>query len=255
MIKQVQKDFPELPIRLVIARPDTPNRKISLLSHLAKEARYEILVASDSDMRVKPEYLKRVVQPLNDPRTGLVTCPYRGVHPVKLTARLEALHMGVTFLPSMLVGREILKMRFAMGSTLAMRKKDLQRMGGFEAVGSYLADDYQIGLRISKLGLKVQLSDYVIETILGATSFKEQWRRELRWAYCNRVSESAGYLGLLITFCTPLATLLFIATSFSGWSSWISGSIHAVAMDLWILGYHLDKGSGWPEMVVLAAGP
>ncbi len=157
VVERVRRDFPGLSIRLVIAPTMHVNRKASLLHALASQARYDVLVASDSDMRVTPDYLRRVVAPFADQGVGAVTCPYRGGSPATLTARLEALHMGVTFLPSVTVARRFLNMHFALGATIALRKNALDRIGGFEAVADYLADDYQLGMRIANLGLRVQL--------------------------------------------------------------------------------------------------
>lgn len=166
-------------------------------------------------MRVTSDYLHWVVAPLADSVVGLVTCPYRGEAPLTFTARLEALHMGATFLPGVIVARRVLKMRFALGATMVLRRSDLTRLGGFAAVVSYLADDYQLGVRIAALGLCVHLSDYVISSVLGSTTFREQWEREVRWAHCSRLSRPWEYPGLLLTFSTPLAAILVLVGDFA----------------------------------------
>ncbi len=212
VVKRLQRDFPGHSIRLIVAPPTQDNRKASLLHSLNAEAHHRVLVVSDSDMRVTPDYLRRVVAPLADEQTGLVTCLYRGEHPHTLTARLEALYIGVSFLPSVLVARRLLDMRFAMGATVALRRGDLARLGGFAAVADYLADDYQLAVRIADLGLRVHLSDYMVVNVLGATTFREQWDREVRWIQCIRVTRPLEYPGLLLTFSTPLAVVLALVT-------------------------------------------
>jgi ceramide glucosyltransferase len=219
LIERLQREYPQRDIRLIVSPVEGANRKAGMLHILAGQARCPILVMSDSDMRATPDYLQCVVAPLADPQVGLVTCLYRGESPVTLTARLEALHMGVTFLPSVLVGRKVISMHFAMGSTEAIRKRDLERLGGFNVMEDYLADDYQIGQRVANLGLRVHLSNYVITCILGVTTFKTQWNREVRWAQCNRISRPAEYPGLLLSFSTPLAALFWIASGFD-WVGW-----------------------------------
>jgi ceramide glucosyltransferase len=215
LIERLQREFPQRSIRLIVAEAFGANRKASLLHHLVNEARYEILVVNDSDMRVTPDYLRRVVAPLSDDRIGLVTCPYRGELALTFTARLEALHMGAVFLPSVIVARKFLNMRFAMGATMALRRSDLNRLGGFVTVADYLADDYQLGARVAALGLVVHLSDYVIACVLGATTFREEWDREVRLARCNRVCRPVEYPGMLLTFSTPLAAVLLVVSSFA----------------------------------------
>lgn len=245
IVRQLQQNFPEHSIRLCVTPSIGMNRKASILHGLAAQARYETLVISDSDIRVTPDYLRRVVAPLADQNTGLVTCLYRGERALNLTARLEALHMGVTFLPSVLIARRVLSMRFAMGATLALRQRDLARIGGFAAVADYLADDYQIGARIANLGLRVHLSDYIVASVLGATTFRDQWDREVRWIRCARVSRPWEYPGLLLTLSTPLAATFTVATGFapSGWQA-LTVSLLLRWLIAWrITGYTGDRES------------
>lgn len=241
MIERLQRDFPERGIRLIVADRAGPNQKASILRRLAAAARHEILVMSDSDMRVTPDYLRRVVAPLADARVGLVTCPYVGEHALSMPAGLEALHMGVSFLPSVVVARRAIAMRFAMGASITVRRADLARIGGFEALTDYLAEDYQLGVRIARLGLRVHLSDYVMMSVIGATTFKEEWQREVRWARCTRVSRPREYPGLLFSFSTPLAGLL----------AWMSGFTPADEQALivslvlrWVVGWLVTGYTG-----------
>ncbi len=202
-------------ICLVFAEPSGANRKASLLHRLASEARNPVLVVSDSDMRVTPDYLSRVVSPLADPEVGLVTCTYRGDCALSLPAKMEALYMGVTFLPSALVAGRFFGLPFALGASVALRKADLERAGGYKAIEDYLADDYQLGSRIYGLGLKVRLSDYVIVSEIGDTTLSEEWDREVRWARCNRVSRPLEYPGILLMLSTPLAGAFALVTGFT----------------------------------------
>ncbi len=215
VIRRLQRDFPERDIRLIVAPPFAPNRKACLLHRLAAVAKHEILAMSDSDMRVTPDYLRRVTAPLADPKVGLVTCPYVGGDVRSFPAALEALHMGVTFLPSVVVARKVMAMRLALGASVVMRRVDLDQLGGFAALSDYLAEDFQVGYQTAtKLGLKVHLSDYVITSVIGEISFREEWSHELRWMRCNRVSRPREYPGLLLTSSTALATLLALASGF-----------------------------------------
>ncbi len=214
VVEKLQGEYSEREIRLIVARPEGSNKKAAMLHHLAGQARSPVIVAIDSDMRVTPSYLRQVVSPLADKEVGLVTCCYRGIAPETLTARLEALHMGGTFLPMVLVAREFLSMRFAMGSTIALRRSDLEHIGGFASVSEYLADDYQIGMRMVRLGRKVYLSRYVMSSVLGETTFREQWDREIRWARTTRVSRPLEYPGQILTLSTPLALILLVVANF-----------------------------------------
>jgi ceramide glucosyltransferase len=244
VIERLRRDFPDRNIRLIISEPIGTNRKASLLHRLEQEARHEILVASDSDMRVTPDYLHRVVGPLADDEIGLVTCPYRGNQPETLSAGLEILHMGVSFLPAVILARSVIKMRFAMGASVALRHQSLAEIGGFAALADYLADDYQLGARISGLGLRVHLSRYVMTCILGATTFRRQWDREVRWMRCARISRPREYPGWLFSFTTPLALALVVATGFE------SSAVQLVLLSLlwrWVAAWLISGQTGDAE--------
>lgn len=219
VVARLQARHPERDIQLHVLPENGGNPKATLLHHLAAEARYDVLITSDSDIRVPRGFLRSAVAPLADAAVGLVTFPYRGTSPVTLTARLEALHMTGTFLPSALVARRVLGMRFALGASLALRRRDLERIGGFAAVAPYLADDYQLGVRIASLGLRVHMADTVVASVLGATSFREQWEREVRWARATRVSRPLEYPALLLTHTLPLA-LAYVPLAGAGARAW-----------------------------------
>lgn len=219
LLAELRVAHPGVPVQVVIAPAPGPNRKACLLDALARAARHDVLVATDSDIRVAPSWLRDVVAALWAPGVGLVTCPYRGAEPRSLAARLEALHMGVTFLPSTVVASRWLGVPFAMGSTMALRRGDLDALGGFAPLAEYLADDYQLGARVAALGRRVVLSSHVVESVLGRTALRDGWEREVRWARGTRVSQPAGHVGYALTFSTPLAVLALVATGFApaGW--------------------------------------
>jgi ceramide glucosyltransferase len=191
------REFPN--IRLIVSSTITPNAKVGVLIDLVKAATHDTIIVNDSDICVEPDYL-RVTAPLADPKVGLVTCLYRAVGDT-FAARFEALGVATDFAPSTLVARLVGVDEFAMGSTLAFRKTDLKKIGGFESIADYLADDYQLGHRIHNLGLKCVLSDVIVETHLGG-SWTDVWRHQIRWARTIRVSKFWGYLGLPVTYAT-----------------------------------------------------
>lgn len=195
---QVLREFPS--VRVVVATTRKPNGKAGVLMDMVAAARYPIVVVNDADIAVPPDYLARVTAPLSDPGVGLVTCLYRA-HGDTFAARFEGLGVVTDFAPSTLVARLVGVDEFALGSTLAFRRTDLDRIGGFAAVADYLADDYQLGHRLHGLGLKCVLSDVVVDTHLNG-SWAGVWRHQLRWARTIRVSRFFGYLGLPVTYAT-----------------------------------------------------
>lgn len=209
VVERVIEDFGSVAVRMVTGAPAvTASPKVSSLVTLTREANHPVLVVSDSDTRVEPDYLRRVVAPLARDEIGLVTCAYRGVCPSTFTAKLEALHIGVTFLPQVVVARRFLDMHFALGATVAFRKSDLEASGGWHAIGAYLADDNRLALQLSEAGKRVVLSHQVVDVYLGTTSWREQWHREVRWARTNRLNRPREYAGIILTLTVPLALIL-----------------------------------------------
>jgi ceramide glucosyltransferase len=187
-------------VRIIECHTRTRNGKVGVLIDLAQAAQHSILVVNDADIRVDQDYLERVTAPLSDPRVGLVTCLYRPEGST-FAARFEGLGVSTDFAPSTLVGWLIGLDEFAGGSTLAFRRADLDRIGGFEPIGDYLADDYQLGSRMRALGLKCHLSEAVVSTYLGG-GWRDVWLHQIRWARTIRVSNFPGYLSLPVTFGT-----------------------------------------------------
>ncbi len=198
--------FPK--VRVIQCSTQTPNGKVGTLIDLERAATHPLLIVNDADIRVDPDYLRRVTAPLADPQIGLVTCLYRPLGDT-FAARFEGLGVSTDFAPSALVARLVGVDEFAMGSTLAFRRSDLKRIGGFEAIATYLADDYQLGHKIHALGLKCVLSDVVVSTRLSG-GWLDVWRHQVRWARTIRVSKFGGYLGLPFTFATLWAVLALV---------------------------------------------
>jgi ceramide glucosyltransferase len=220
LVKRLKAEFPDRSIVLqVCAKNLGANAKVSSLAQMLRDARYEHLIVSDSDIRVEPDYLQRVVAPLVDPKIGLITCLYRGVPAPTLGSRLESLGISTEFVPGVLAARQLEGgIRFGLGSTLAFRRRDLAAIGGFEAFADYLADDYELGRRIAGLGLKVELSEVVVETFLPAYSFPEFVRHQLRWARTIRSARRGGYTGLLLTFGLFWSLVAIFASRGAGWA-------------------------------------
>ncbi len=199
----ILREFPQ--VRVIECPNRAPNRKAGVLALLAREARHPLIVVNDADIRVGSDYLERVTEPLKDSRNGLVTCLFR-VEGDSFASRFEGLSVETEFAPSALVARMVGVDEFAMGSTLAFRRADLDRIGGFEAISSYVADDYQLSARIHALGRKCVISDVIVSTHMGGT-WSEVWRHQVRWARTIRVSKPGGYVGVPVTFATLWAIL------------------------------------------------
>jgi len=220
LVRRLELEFPNRRIRLLLCGEKLgANGKTSALIQLARAANYDVLLVNDSDIRVAPDYLRTIATELEPPQTGLVTCLYRGVPAGTLASRLESLAISTDFVPGVLVAQGIEGgLSFAMGSTLAFRRRQLQSIGGFEAIADYLADDYELGRRIRDQGLKVELSTRVVETFLPAYGFAGFFAHQLRWARTIRASRPGGYVGLVITYTLPWAILCLVVAGGAAWA-------------------------------------
>jgi ceramide glucosyltransferase len=194
LVTRLRAEFPQRAIQLFICGRDLgANAKVSNLAQMLAPARYEHLIVGDSDIRVEPDYLRRVMAPLSEPHVGLVTCLYRGIPARTLGSQLESLGISTDFAPGVLAARQLEGgIRFGLGSTLAFRRSDLDAIGGFEALVDYLADDYEIGKRLADRGVKVELSEVVVETFLPAYTLSQFVDHQLRWGRTVRDSRRAG---------------------------------------------------------------
>ncbi len=198
--------------RLVITGESLiPNGKAHNLNRLVREARYELLVMSDSDVRVRPDLLSTIAREFQDARVGLITCPYRAVAGRSFWSQTEAIGMNTELLGGVLVARMIEGMRFALGPTMAVRRSLLEEIGGFAYLQEFLAEDFVIGQRAAELGHEVVLSSSVIEHRIGTQSMARNLSHRLRWARSTRRSRPAGYWGQIFTYPMALAIVLLAA--------------------------------------------
>jgi len=210
VVERLQREYPAVPSRLLITgEPPYANAKVFSLERMLEAAANDLVVMSDSDIRVTPELLRTVAAEFQDEHIGIATCPYRAVPGPSFWSRLEATGMNTDFWGSALVARMLEGMRFAVGPTIVGRRSVLQSIGGFERLKDYLAEDFVIGKFAAEAGHGVILSSYVIEHHIGSSTLQENIAHRLRWARSTRRSRPAGYVGQLFTMPFPLALVLF----------------------------------------------
>jgi len=222
-VKALQREFPDRRIQLIVSPKILgANVKVSNLAQMLAAVRYDHLIVNDSDIRVEPDFLRRVTAPLADLRVGMVTCLYCGVAGATLGSRLEALGISTDFCAGVLAARQLESgIRFGLGSTLAFRRAELDKIGGFTSFVDYLADDYELGKRIAGLGLTVRLSEVVVETYLPSYRLRDFLAHQLRWARGVRDARAGGYVGLVFTFGFLWALLALAASRAALWA-WVA---------------------------------
>jgi ceramide glucosyltransferase len=229
VIEKLQRDFPGRSIRFVTDVPRVgENNKVNSLCRLVAEARYDLLVMTDSDVRVERDYLREVVAPFSDRRVGAVTSFYRCVGGGTLAADLDMLGMCMDSVPSALVARRLEgKVQFAFGWTMATSKERLAEIGGWEAMANHHSDDFELGNRIAGRGHRVELMRQPVWMVFPKQKFGEYLRHELRWSIGLRNVRPAGYAGMIFTHGLPWAILAAVVAAASGWTALALGYIAA----------------------------
>ncbi|HUZ73574.1 MAG TPA: bacteriohopanetetrol glucosamine biosynthesis glycosyltransferase HpnI [Stellaceae bacterium] len=207
VVRRVMAAFPDRDLRLVVAPPHhASNLKVANLLNMLPAARHDILVISDSDMRVTPGYLAAVTAPLADPAVGIVTCLYRGIPAGGIWSTFGCLHVNHGFLPQAAVAAVIGAGAGCFGASIALRRDTLERIGGFAAVADALADDYALGAAVRRIGRRIELSAQLVDNVIAEPGLAALMRHELRWARTIRLVAPAGFAGSIVT--QPVAVAL-----------------------------------------------
>jgi len=223
VVRQVRHDFPDVRIVVAVDRAPGANRKIANLRHMMRHARHDVLVLSDGDIRVRPDYLRTLVAPLADPVAdpvvGLTTCLYRGVAPSGAPAVLESLFVNTDFTPMVMVAQLVEPFEYAFGASIAITRKALEDVGGFAAIADHLADDFELGGRVARTGYRLVLVPYVVDTVLDSATFRDVWRHQLRWARTYRVCRPVSWFCTIVTHATLWGTASLVVTggTTAGW--------------------------------------
>jgi ceramide glucosyltransferase len=209
VIEKLIADFPLRSIRLLVgSKPLGASDKVNKLCRMVREARHNIVIVSDSDVRVEPGFLRAVVEPFSDPKVGGVTCLYRGITDGGFAADLEALSNSADFAPGVLVARHFGGLDFMLGAVMATTKKHLIEIGGFESLADYFCDDYELGNRITARGYRVELSRFPVDIVYPRETIGEAFRHQLRWNLSIRFSRPGGHFGLIFTNALPWAVFV-----------------------------------------------
>ena len=201
-------EYPNIPARvLVTGEPPYPNAKVYSLDRMLAAAAHDLVVMSDSDIRVRPNLLKVAAAEFQDPEVGVATCPYLAIAGESFWSRLEATGMNTDFLAGILVACMMEGMQFAVGPTIVARRSVLESIGGFDRLKDYLAEDFVLGQFASQAGHGVILSSYVIEHHIGSSNFRHNASHRLRWVRSTRRSRPLGYVGQVFTMPLPLSIL------------------------------------------------
>jgi ceramide glucosyltransferase len=220
--RRVAARYPRIPVKFFsTGDPAYINAKVRSMELMESAAAHDILVISDSDVRVTPNYLRAVALPFADPKIGGMCCPYRGIAAGGgLWARLEAVGMSVEMTAGVLVARMMEGMQFTLGPTMAFRRETIRRMGGFKVTADYCADDFVLGNETFKLGQAVVLSHHAIDHIVINLSLLSSLKHQVRWMKSTRFSRPKGHFGTALTFSVPFGLLGWAVAAAIGHAWW-----------------------------------
>jgi ceramide glucosyltransferase len=254
VIEKLARDFPDCPIRVLFSKADAgSNDKVAKLARLTAEARHEFLVISDSDVRVRPDYLRTVVAPLADPKVGATTCFYSSISEKAFADRLQTIGMFSDFYAGILVARVLDGVKFALGPTIATTRARLAEFGGYQSIENQPADDLLVGRLIAERGHEVRLLPYTILTVADYGSLRQLLQKRLRWIVVMRHMRPWGHLGLLLTQGLPWSLLAIAihhtpAVAFAYLGAYLALRFAMTAM---IGIYGLKQPRLWPKFVLI----
>ncbi len=239
LARRVGARYPQVPARYVTCGEPMPkfhNAKVYSLAKLNSEAEYDLFLTSDADVRVAPNYLLRMIQNLKDAKSGLASCIYLGTayggRAASFASRLDAVGKSVEMSSGVLVADMLEGTKFALGATMAVRRKSFEDVGGFDHLGQFYADDFELGNRLAKQGTGVKMATHIIQLMVQDTPFWLSFRNQLRWMQSTRRSRPWGHLGSGLTFAMPFGLLALVWGLVAG---------HPVAGLLWLLGVAVNR--------------
>jgi ceramide glucosyltransferase len=242
VVREVSARYPQIPCKILVnGIPPWPNPPAYSFSRLTELAENEILVTSDSDIEVAPNYLREVVAPLLNPKVGMVTCVYRGKNAAGFWSGLTAIGMSVEMTAGVLVANLLEGMKFGLGPTIAVKKEAVARIGGYQVLGDYFANDFMIGRLIDNAGLRVVLSHHVIDHVVSQKNLRTMWDNQFRWAKSTRYSRPKGHFGSGFIFALPYGLLGFAAALMLGNTSLgialLGAAVLNRILESWLVGW------------------
>lgn len=247
MVGRLRTEFPECDLRLVFAEPKGTNRKTSIMEAIWQKATGQFLFFSDADAVAPKDYLRQLVPRLAQPEVGCLTCLPRGIKARTVGGQMIALHFGFNFLPQWMLAQQTTGIHWAVGLTMAVPRAVLEKLGGFKNFLNHLADDYELGNRVSQLGLRVIVPPLLLESVVPAESFGESFKRMQRWKRTIRRSRGLQSLGVIITYPVFWALILALTQPLAWWSWSTLGLVVAIR---WLLAAGLQpivKLPDWPR--------
>ena len=251
VIEKLKRDFPERDIRVLMGSGrEAVNDKIARLARLTAEAKYDIFVITDGDVRVRPDYLRSVVAPFENPKLGAATCLYMSIHEKTMVQALQSISMTSDFFAAVLVARQLDGVKFTLGQSILTTRKNVEGFGGYMVLENRPADDLYVGRLAAENGLETQLVPYTVETVADFRSLSDLFTKRLRWMTVMRHMRPWGHIGLFFTWGLPWA-LVAVATrpTAAVAAAYLGGYLVCRVAITWLIGVKAMNQPGvWNKM-------
>lgn len=254
VIEKLKRDFPERQIRALIGSGrDAINDKVARLVRLTNEAKYDYFVITDSDVRVRADYLRAVLAPFRDEHVGVATCLYVSANARTLTERLQSIGMISDFFASVMVAWKLDGVTFAFGQTIVTTRKVVRSWGGYAVLEDRPADDLYAGKLAAEQGYEVKMLPYAVEAVADFASFGELLHKRLRWATVQRLMRPWGHMGLIFTFGLPWAIAAAVTVPIAPVIAGYFGGYAAcrIAMAAMIGGWGMRQRGLWKKIPLI----
>jgi ceramide glucosyltransferase len=254
IIREVASRYPNVKCSIMVTGlPELPNPPAYSFFRMSQVAANDILVTSDSDVEVAPNYLRQVAAPMLDPAVGMVTCVYRGKNAGGFWSGMDAIGMSVEMTAGVVTANFLEGMKFGLGPTIVTRKDSIAKIGGYWVTGEYFSNDFVTGNFIEKAGYRVVLSRHIIDHVVPPMTFKRMWERQVRWAKGTRWSRPKGHFGTGIIFAMPHGIVGLLAGVASGHLTLGVGLLAAAIvnrmLESWVIGWGVVRDwRAWREL-------
>ncbi len=210
VLKEIQQEYPERVSVAIESRKVGLNGKINNLLGALPHALHDILVISDSDIHLGPDYLKNIIPPLADPMVGFVCTLYKATSANRWFEKMELLTLNADFIPSVVFAYVTGTAKFCLGSSVAFRRSSLKEVGGLEALADYLAEDYEMGRRLWVSGKRMVLAPYIVDTVVDFKDLSQWWNHQVSWDQKTHAAEPLGFFAAIMTRSVPFALLFAV---------------------------------------------
>ncbi|MBX3276512.1 MAG: bacteriohopanetetrol glucosamine biosynthesis glycosyltransferase HpnI [Acidobacteria bacterium] len=256
VLAEIEREFGPDRVRVVIEqkRPGT-NGKINNLAGGLPRARHDVLVISDSDVRLPRGYLRAIISPLADAGVGFVCTPYRAAEAYTWFEKMELLSLNADFMPSVVFAYESGASKFCLGASIAVRRETVEEVGGIEALADYLVEDYEMGRRIIETGKRGVLVAPVVETMVDLKRPGDWWKHQVYWDQNTRAARPLAFFFTAIIRAVPFALLyaLLDPANPAGWAVLAAAVALRTGTAAWIMSRVFEDREGVRALWLLPA--